>query len=189
MTHPPLILLDPGHGGKDPGALANGLREADIVLDTALLLRGILDSRGYHVCLTRKKDVSVSLHDRAWMERTLEPGLFLSLHCNASANPDACGIEVFTSPGTTPADAAASRILEAIRASFPKRRYRVDFSDGDADKEELFYVLTRTCSPAILLEMGFLTHQEEARWLARRETCWEMALAIARGLDDWILTK
>lgn len=182
MEQFPFVLIDPGHGGKDPGAVANGMEEAEVNLHVAQCLKGILDLLNFPVFMTRQTDRFVSLQDRVDIEKRLIPDLFISLHCNASENEKAEGIEIYTSVGITKADHIATKILESIQQAFPKRKYRTDFSDGFPDKEANFYVLTKTRCPAVLLEMGFLTNPEEARWLSRMETRWEMARAIVTGL-------
>jgi len=180
-----IILIDPGHGGKDPGAVANGLHEADINLAVAGFLAIALREAGAAPLLTRSRDTIMTLGRRASIEHALKPGLFISLHCNAATNPQAHGIEIYTSPGQTKADAAGTAIFEAIREAFPQANYRTDPSDGDPDKEERFFVLTMTLCPAVLLEMGFLTNAAEADWLSRRETQMQMAAAIAKGILSW----
>jgi N-acetylmuramoyl-L-alanine amidase len=180
-----IILIDPGHGGKDPGAVANGLHEAEINLTVAGFLIIALREAGVTALLTRSRDTDMSLRRRADLERALRPVLFVSLHCNAAASPAARGIEIFTSPGQTKADAAATAILDSIREAFPSANYRTDLADGDPDKEERFFVLTMTLCPAVLLEMGFLTNKADADWLAQRVNQMQMANAIARGILAW----
>lgn len=179
------ILIDPGHGGTDPGAVAGGVREADINLQVARLLAAALTDQGVSVRFTREGDRAVPLRNRALIEHTLRPDLFVSLHCNGAASEAPRGIEVFTSPGQTAADAAAEQVLQSIRQAFPERTYRVDMSDGDQDREARFYVLTSTRCPALLLEMGFLTNPEERAWLNSPQTQTHMALAVAAGVLAW----
>jgi N-acetylmuramoyl-L-alanine amidase len=180
-----IVLIDPGHGGQDPGAVAYGVREADINLAVAAFLSRSLRAAGVAALFTRSSDKTLSLQRRAEIEHGLKPTLFISLHCNAAASQTANGIEIFTTPGQTAADAAATAILESVQSFFPQARYRTDMSDGDPDKEERFFVLTKTRCPAVLLEMGFLTNPDEAAWLARRETQMQMAQAIAKGILEW----
>jgi len=90
------IVLDPGHGGHDPGARANGINEAELVLDVTLRLRDLLQKQpGVEVTLTRDKDEFIPLEERTAIANRLGADLFLSIHANASRNPKARGIETY----------------------------------------------------------------------------------------------
>lgn len=92
------IVLDPGHGGRDPGAIgATGVREKDVVLDAALQLRQALESRGrYEVALTRDADRFVELEERVRFAREQQADLFLSIHADSHANRETRGASVYT---------------------------------------------------------------------------------------------
>lgn len=94
----PLIVIDPGHGGKDPGAIAvNGLHEKDVTLKTALeLRRQLLASGRYRVALTREADVSVRLRDRVAKARALNPDMFISLHADSIGRKEVRGLSIYT---------------------------------------------------------------------------------------------
>jgi N-acetylmuramoyl-L-alanine amidase len=104
------IVLDPGHGGKDPGAVGvGGITEKDVVLSVAKKLAGKLKREmGMDVVLTRKDDTFIPLEDRTAMANAEEADLFISLHMNASPNGDARGIETYYLDKTT--DEAALRL-------------------------------------------------------------------------------
>jgi N-acetylmuramoyl-L-alanine amidase len=90
------IVIDPGHGGHDPGVLGRGLNEATLVLDVALRLEKLLQREtGVEVVLTRRTDVYVPLEERTEIANRHNADLFLSIHANASRNTDARGIETF----------------------------------------------------------------------------------------------
>ena len=90
------IVIDPGHGGHDPGVLGTGLNEATLALDVALRLEKLLmNEAGVDVVLTRRTDVYVPLEERTEIANRQNADLFLSIHANASRNPDARGIETF----------------------------------------------------------------------------------------------
>ena len=90
------IVLDPGHGGKDPGAVGrNGLREKDVVLALAKRVKPRLEARGYEVLLTRNSDVFIELKDRARFANDSKADLFISIHTNASKNRKVRGIETY----------------------------------------------------------------------------------------------
>ena len=90
------IVIDPGHGGKDPGAVGFGLKEKDIVLKVAKKIKRILEEKkGYEVLLTRDSDVSLSLEERTAIANTKEADLFLSIHVNAHPEEAVRGVETF----------------------------------------------------------------------------------------------
>lgn len=90
------VILDPGHGGADPGAVGEGnLLEKDIVLEIALKARDLLEAEGYRVFLTREDDRFVSLRNRARLANRLRADLFVSIHANAAGNRQARGTETF----------------------------------------------------------------------------------------------
>ena len=186
------ILIDPGHGLPDPGACANGIREADYVLATAHYLKNYLCAAGHVAHLTRAGDHALGpdkrsdLAARCAIEQSWKPDLFLSLHCNAFIETGAHGFEVWTSKGETRSDIAAECFINAFSKAFPDRVLRRDFSDGDGDKErgleqKDLYVLANTKGPAVLVELGFLSNKNEAIWLNEKQI--EIVKALAAGVD------
>ena len=93
-----IIVIDPGHGGRDPGAIGvTGVREKDVVLDAALQLRRALESRGqYQVVLTRDADRYIPLEERVPIARQHNPDLFISIHADSAPNREAQGASVYT---------------------------------------------------------------------------------------------
>jgi N-acetylmuramoyl-L-alanine amidase len=106
------IVIDAGHGGHDPGAMANGLTEADLVLDVALRLQKLLTATGaFDVVLTRDSDTYIPLEERTAIAKREDADLFLSIHANASRDTAARGVETyFLNIATDPAaEAVAAR--------------------------------------------------------------------------------
>ena len=187
------IVIDSGHAGRnvDPGAIngATGLQEADVALVISRLVENYLTAVGYKVKMTRTEWEQAETDDlsyRTALANDWGADIFISLHCNSAVNPSAKGFEVWTSPGNTLGDKLATCIYEQIAAEFPDRVGRVDYSDGDPDKESRFYVLIHTDAPACLVEMAFLSNDEEAALLA--DATWQdrYARAIARGVTDYV---
>ena len=104
------IVIDPGHGGKDPGARGkNGLREKDIVLDVGLRLRKLIKERlGLNVIMTRETDVFIPLEERTAIANTKGADLFVSVHANASKREGAKGVETYLLGRATDRDAMAT---------------------------------------------------------------------------------
>lgn len=172
------IIIDPGHGGRDSGAVsADGqTMEKDIVLTVSKRIAELLRPYG-EITMTREDDTFLTLSGRARKANNLGADL-LSIHCNAGGGT---GFEVFTSPGQTSSDPWATTILDELHTSFPNRAVRTDLSDGDPDKEGRFTVLTKTRHSAVLVELGFID-TDEGRFFLNAPTNQElMAQAIAKA--------
>ena len=188
------VVIDPGHAGRniDPGAVnkTTGLQEADIALSVSRLVEKYLLAVGYEVKLTRTDFEQVETDDLSyWTTLANDWGadIFISLHCNSATNQKAKGYEVWTSPGNTLGDKLATCVYGQIATEFPDRAGRADYSDGDPDKEARFYVLSYTEAPACLVEMAFISNDEEAAFLANAKWQDKYARAIARGVTDYFL--
>lgn len=180
------IMIDPGHGGADPGAVGpSGIREADINLAVALRVASLLTRRHHEPILTRTGDVTMSLQTRVSFANSRGADCYVSLHCNAAVSRQAHGFEAWTSRGQTRADSLASCISAAWSKEFPTMHIRADWSDGDVDKESGFYVLRKTLMPAVLLEMQFISHPQWESWLRVARNQDRMATAIVAGIEAW----
>lgn len=186
------VVIDPGHAGQnvDPGAVnqATGLQEADVALLVSKLVETQLLEAGHEVKLTRTEWEQAETDDlsvRTSLSNDWGAELFVSIHCNSAVNPNAAGYEVWTSPGDTEGDALATCIYAQIAIEFPDRTGRSDYSDGDPDKESGFYVLVHTDAPACLVEMAFISNDEEAALLS--DAVWQdrYSRAIALGITDY----
>lgn len=165
------VMIDPGHGGRDPGAVASGLREKQLNLEIALALAGVLAGLKTDALLTRENDLGLSLKQRCEIADNSRAALFLSIHCNASENPQARGIELFHDPGS----ARGQRLAESLH------RELLRFGRRDRGvKPAAFFVLKHTSMPACLVECGFISNPGEAAWLKAS------ASAIAQALADGI---
>ena len=175
------VVIDPGHGGPDPGAVGiQGLRETDIVLDVALQTARLLQSRGVQVLLTRTSEVDVDLPPRVDLANSSQADLFVSLHANAlnMDRPDVNGIETFYYEGGLSyglADALQQRLM-AISPGTPDRGARPG----------RFFVIRRTVMPSVLTEMGFVTGEVDAPRLASRPYRRQLAQALAAGILSFL---
>ncbi|HEY8548888.1 MAG TPA: N-acetylmuramoyl-L-alanine amidase [Vicinamibacterales bacterium] len=112
------IVIDPGHGGKDPGTLTGKTSEAEVVLDIALRLEKLLlDEPGFDVVLTRRTDVFVPLEERTAIANRHDADLFLSIHANSSRNRDATGVETYVLDFAKDAEAEAVAARENATAA------------------------------------------------------------------------
>ncbi|MBB3032769.1 N-acetylmuramoyl-L-alanine amidase family protein [Alteriqipengyuania lutimaris] len=105
----PLVLIDPGHGGKDPGAVSGGRREKDLVLDLALAVKDrLLEEGGIRVALTREDDTFLVLQERPEIARRMNADLFISIHADSAGDIDtASGASVYTLSTEASSEAAA----------------------------------------------------------------------------------
>ena len=194
MTRRPLICIDPGHGNYDSGAVGpSGTKEKDITLAVGLKTGALLQAAGMSVVYTRTSDqvpwpadVNKDLAKRCQIANDAGADVFVSIHCNSAVNVTAKGNETYTFPGQGNADALANCIHARIKAAFPELTYREDWSDGDPDKEASFYVLKYTKMPAVLSELAFISNPVEEKMLASEEFQDKAALAIARGIGDYL---
>ncbi|TVQ12073.1 MAG: N-acetylmuramoyl-L-alanine amidase [Leptolyngbya sp. DLM2.Bin27] len=174
-----VVAIDPGHGGRDPGAVGiGGLQEKQVIFPISLRVAELLESQGVMVVMTRREDVAVDLPARAAIANRAQANLFVSIHANAisMSRPDVNGIETYF------ASESGRRLAATLQASMLA-------ATGMRDrgvKQARFLVLRQTTMPAALVEVGFVTGAQDAPRLADpawRET---MAQAIARGILQYI---
>lgn len=180
MTTPPLICVDAGHGGTDPGAIAGGVRESDVALAYALEVGAELARRGAGVLYTRADDRTLDLAGRVQAANEHGATLFLSVHCNASPSPNPHGFQAFHAAGSVQGRMLASTIYAAAVRVTGESRWSGSFPDESPQcGGRRLYVLRATRMPAVLIELGFITHPEERSDLLDPVTRQEFARAIA----------
>lgn len=182
-----LVVIDPGHGGSDPGAVGpTGLREKDVNLAISQMVAEILRGQGYQVVLTRDGDYTVDLLPRAQLANGMGAAVFVSIHCNASINRSMGGTATYTyAPiGTTLGQQRDERLY---LAELLQEEMVIALGLRDAGIfEENFSVLRNTQMPAALCEVAFISNYNEEQLLAsddfRRRAAEAIARAIARFL-------
>jgi len=215
------IVVDPGHGGKDPGASAFGLKEKNIVLEIARKLVPILKKQtGAEVILTRSTDIFIPLEERTAIANTNDADLFISLHINAHPSPKIHGVETYYLNLSTNAEAMRvaafenatsthqmsdlqdilsdimknSKINESSRlAGFVHNSLcngmeeiqKKDFKNLGV-KQAPFYVLIGAEMPAILVEMAFITNQQDSERLSSDSFLDVIVNEIGEGVQDYI---
>ena len=182
-TNPRLIVIDPGHGGSDPGSQHSGLGEATLNLDTAKRLRDLLVARGWQVKLTRETDVDVfapndsardELQARVDVANNAGARLFVSIHTNAFINSGPYGTTCYISK---PDDIALARIIETHLAN--------DGTKDDGVVKSHLYVTLHTKMPAVLVEMAFLTNPNDLALLGSPAWRQKVAQEIADGIGEY----
>jgi len=175
------VVIDPGHGGPDPGAVGiEGLRETDVVLDVALQVAQLLQARGVQVLLTRTTEVDVDLPPRVALANSSGADLFVSLHANALSldRPDVNGIETFYFEGGRSAELART-VQESLLAVSP------DTPDRGA-RPGRFFVIRRTVMPSVLAEMGFVTGEIDAPRLSDASFRRRLAHAVGGAILTYL---
>lgn len=180
------IVLDPGHGGSDSGAVGpRGAREKDVALQVAQKVQRLLEGAGAHVVMTRTTDRDVyGTHASAGQELqarvnvangTRGTDAFVSIHCNSFSNPDANGTETYSYYGSVQGSRLAAILQEElVRAGGLRNR---------GAKEANFYVLKHSNMPASLVELAFISNWREEALLTSEDFQDKMAFAIAKGIS------
>ncbi|WP_188455978.1 N-acetylmuramoyl-L-alanine amidase [Virgibacillus oceani] len=165
------LYLDPGHGGSDPGAGGNGLKEKDITLDIALRIRSILtnDYENAVVRLSRTTDVYKSLSQRTNDANSWGADYFLSIHCNAF-NGSARGYEDYIYSGLSGSSTTA-KYQKIIHAEVIKVNQLIDRGRKSAN----FHVLRESTMPALLTENGFIDHGHDGSLM--KSSSWRQKVA------------
>lgn len=172
-----VIVIDPGHGGPDPGAIGiGGLREVDVVMPISLQVAGLLRQQGVRVILTRETDVDLGLQPRVQLANRANATLFVSIHANAisMARPDVNGAETYH-----------AGLGQELAASIHRQLLALGLRDRKVRRSR-FYVLRNTRMPAALVEVGFVTGAEDAPRLADPDFRSRLAEAITRGILEYV---
>ncbi|UOY93123.1 N-acetylmuramoyl-L-alanine amidase [Ectobacillus sp. JY-23] len=173
----PIIVLDPGHGGSDPGAIGNGVQEKDIVLDTALRCKTyLLANYPATVYMTRSTDTTVSLESRVAYANNVGANFFVSMHNNSYSTSTPSGLETYNYYGSTNGKALAQATYDKLKASYSVLR---------GVKEAGFYVLKYTNMPATLGETGFVSNPTDAANLASPSFRQNLAVQYAQGMHTY----
>lgn len=167
-----MVVLDPGHGGKDNGARWYGISEKTLNLDVAKRVEVLLKKRGIPVTLTRRSDVYVSLDKRAAIANRYSGSTLVSIHFNAHTNRSIKGIETFylSSKGKRLASSIQSRLSKRIR------------TNDRGCKKHHYAVLTKTKGVAVLVECGFMSNRWESARCAKTWYRDILAQEIASGI-------
>ena len=186
----PHVVLDPGHGGHDCGAIAvNGTYEANINLNIALRVKQMLESYGYRVTILRTDNVFVSKDDRQTAARTLGADIFVSIHNNSSPQNTLSGTEVYYYRAYSKmlAQSIHSRLAvswQNIYADNPEMQSKVIARDGGVRFYPFQVTRVEEC-PAVLVECGYLSNATEASLLCTPQVQEMMSQSIAFGINDY----
>ena len=167
-----VIIIDPGHGGNDTGAMRGRILEKNITLQIALKVRKILQDYGFNkVVMTRTGDTTISLADRVETANSRNADIYVSIHINASVKSEVKGVEThyYTEKGL-----GVAKVIHK------------NAEDRGLFKSK-FYVINHTEAPAVLLELGFISNEQERNSLISEKRQQESAQAIAEGIINYLL--
>lgn len=172
-----IIVIDAGHGGKDCGALRNGILEKDITLDVSDRLQSILQKKGYKVYMTRTNDTYVTLEDRVLFTENINPAVFVSVHVNSCNAESPKGIETHYYNDDS---------LELANSVHTKLTKKISNTTNRGLLKSRFYVIKNTTVPAILVEIGFISNTTERNELTTPERKQATAEGIAEGIIEYL---
>tara|TARA_Y100001968_G_scaffold187355_1_gene171780 strand:+ start:53038 stop:54129 length:1092 start_codon:yes stop_codon:yes gene_type:complete len=175
------VVIDPGHGGPDPGAIGiGGLRETDIVLDVSKQVTKLISAKGVKVIMTRRREIDLDLPPRVARANRSRANVFVSIHANATRGKrrDVNGVETYYYAGYRGLKLAKNIHKEIVKVSYgsPDRGVR----------RSRFFVIRKTDMPAALVELGFVTGRIDARKLKQGEHRQKLAFAIAKGILNYL---
>lgn len=173
------VVLDAGHGGKDPGANRDDAIEKEITLEVAKMTKTLLEESDYKVGMTRDGDDYIELGNRSKIANERNAKVFVSIHCNSSDDDEGKGIETYY----TEQKGLEDEILaEMIQESLIKQ---TDANDRGI-KVANYTVIVRSSMPAVLVEVGFLTDTEENELLQNEEYQGKLAKGISEGIKNYL---
>ncbi|HBP63440.1 MAG TPA: N-acetylmuramoyl-L-alanine amidase [Desulfosporosinus sp.] len=189
-----IVMLDPGHGGYDPGAITNqGVYEKSINLQIAQKVKEMLGPSGIGVFLTREEDIDyvpdgvkgrtirkqIDLNRRIDMAKEANADLFVSLHVNATATGQDSGAETFYHSKSETGKRLAELIQQEL-IKIPGMNRRI-VKPGD------FYIINNTSMPAVIVEVGYLSSLKEQKKLQQSWYQEQLARAIAKGIANFFV--
>lgn len=185
-----IIVIDAGHGGRDPGAVAaNGLLEKDVTLPIALHLERLLQRAAVHVMLTRRTDTDLAydgtgswkqqdLRQRITLGQEANANLFISIHANSFPSPIWSGAQTFYFPG---------REEDRLLAEHIQTRFQTDLGPNKRQAAAAdYFVLRESAMPAVVVEVGFLSNPAESDLLSQPSYQQQVAQAIYFGIIDYL---
>lgn len=182
-----IVVLDPGHGGSEPGTSGNGLVERDVNLKIAKYCRdALLGYDGVEVYMTRDSDVNVGLEERAEIAKRLHANIFVSIHNNAATNSSARGSEVIV-PLNGSGTAVGERILDKLAALGLWKRSVYDKEYPGNPSLDYYSVIRNTAAagiPGIIIEHAFISNPDDAAFLSNEANLQRLGAADAAGIAE-----
>ncbi len=177
VGNPKVVYIDAGHGGSDPGAVGNGLREKDITLDISHSVRAKLEAAGYIVVMSRSGDTYPSLSDRTSQANGIKADIFVSIHVNSGGGT---GIETWMM-SNGPESAKSKTLADNLQAEMVGQTK----ANNRGVKDGNLHVNRESNMPSALVEVGFIDNKTEASKLAQKSYKEKLATGIANGIKKY----
>jgi N-acetylmuramoyl-L-alanine amidase len=191
----PTIIIDPGHGGEDGGAVDNGVIEDEVNLAVCLALRDMFAINGFEVVMTRDSDISIhdegvkgtrkqktsDLKNRLAISEKHPNSVFISVHQKTVTNPKSWGTQVFYGPKNP----ASERLANAMQKDFA-RELQPDNTRGIKKADKNLFLMYQAQCPAVLVECGFLSNPNDAALLSDPEYQQKVAFTIFGSVIGFI---
>lgn len=189
------IVIDPGHGGFDPGKVGvNNAKEKDINLAISLELKTLLEEEGYDIVMTRDTDCglyeetdsnkkSTDMRNRVKLIEETKPILAISIHQNSFTQESSKGAQVFYYEGSIEGEKFASIMQATIKSELADGNHRVEKANT------AYYMLKKSSCPLIIIECGFLSNHAEANLLVTQDYQKKMADAIRKGILNYLSSE
>ncbi|HEX2927379.1 MAG TPA: N-acetylmuramoyl-L-alanine amidase [Ruminiclostridium sp.] len=175
-SSPPLVVIDPGHGGSEPGAGSGSIIEKDITLQISLKVEKLLNEKHIDNILTRKNDTYVSLEDRTKLANEKKCSLFVSIHNNSFTDPSSNGILTTYNPNSPTGESNAKIMQSKLKT--------LGMYNRDIMPRPNLYVLRHTDMPALLLEIGFISNKSDFKLLTDSDFQVKCAKHIVSGIEE-----
>ncbi len=178
----PLVVIDPGHGGVDPGTSGNGLVEKEVSLDLCKKIESSLKKSGINTYMIRDDDKTIDYRERIKIANTKNAALYLSIHCDNFKDTSTNGFEVFYSRATdlkkgNLLEKDYAKIMENSLINVPEIKSRGIYPNAT------YSVLVRAQMPSIIFEMGFLSNKNDADQLKSQSYKLRAAEALSQGIQ------
>lgn len=178
---PPLVVIDPGHGGSEPGAGSGSINEKEITLAISLEVEKILNEKNIDNILTRSNDTAVSLEDRAKLANEKKSTLFISIHNNSFTDPASHGVLTTYNP-YSPIGKSNAEIMQSKLKTLGMYNRKI------VPRPNL-YVLRHTKMPSLLLEIGFISNKNDLKLLTSSDFQKKCAIQIVKGIEEILETN
>jgi len=191
-NHNLTVVIDPGHGGYDPGKVGvNNILEKDINLSISLYLKEYLELHNYNVIMTRESDIHLyeegcsskktdDLNHRIDIIEKAAPLVTISIHQNSFSDSNVCGAQVFYHEQSETSKLIADTIQESLITTLNPDKKRTSKSNSS------YYLLKKTTHPTVIVECGFLSNPTECELLTTENYQMQIATAICTGLDNYV---
>lgn len=179
------VVLDPGHGGTDTGAIGGGLvYEKNLNLEVAKLVEEKLKKKNVKVYMTRDKDEFISLENRTIFSNEISPDIYVSIHTNSTVQNVTYGLETHYYKDDS------LELANTIHSTFASEKNLKTWGTKNRGVlKSRFYVINHTEAPAVLVEMGFISNQAEREKLITKQRQEEIATSIANGILEYLKVK